>query len=349
MKNVSVEESKKSFAINKTLTEQQAKDDDFKNNFRFFKEPLVFSLAPKISGTQFDSGAGMIVREIPQGLINGDYRLMPVFALYGTGVTSEDIPYLLTMSRNRADLDREIENKLIKPFAADWVKAAIEWGITTESHGQNLLVELDQEGKLNGRLWYRDLDGFDVATPSRKQRDLPGEDTLKPATIRELEISLRYKFGLLLTQLQRTVDSWDQQKLINADQGYYYQDYKGYELMLKLALLAELGKFAGENYNLKPSRLEPVEKDRWYEFYCRSVIQLQLMRANDRAAKTNSTDMLKENADDLRFGIEITKGTIDFLGRDLQGNVAQKDLANSRLLRMQNILKLKSSFEGSIN
>lgn len=337
-KNVSTEEARKSFTINKILTEQQASDDDFKNNFRFLKEPLAFSLAPKIGGTNFDSGAGMIVREIPQGLFNGDYRLVTAFALYGTGVTSEDVPYLLTMFKNRLQLDQEIETKLIKPFAADWVKAAIEWGITTESHGQNLLVELDHEGKLNGRLWYRDIDGFEIVATARKLRGLPVDAALKPITLRELEVSLEGKFGLLLTQLEQAVDSWQARGLIDADGS----NGNNYESMLKLALQAELAKIAMDNYSLKSRKLEPKDTSQWYHFFTRAVVQLQRMRANDRAAETNSAEaLIEEKAGDL-FGLEIDDDTIAFL-TNRQGNAAQKNLATLRFNQMRRIKEIKDS------
>ncbi len=115
--------------------------------FNYFRE--VISFIPH----GLERG-GMIIREIPSQLLtNSDFELMPVFSLF-TEQSNKEIP-IYKLSKGQ-DLDKYIYNKIIIPFIDEFFSLAF-LGISTESHAQNLLIDIK-----SGNFYYRDFSGFTI-------------------------------------------------------------------------------------------------------------------------------------------------------------------------------------------
>lgn len=136
-----------------------------------------FAYLPESLGFTYGEGPaawGFIVRETTPRPWRGEGRLMvPLFALYSGDLTSpEDSPLLVQMIRSaEADPFEFTLNEIMLPVIECWATVLLEKGLLLESHGQNLLLELDGRGRPQ-RLIHRDLDvWFDAEI--RKQRGLP--------------------------------------------------------------------------------------------------------------------------------------------------------------------------------
>lgn len=343
VKTVSEEEAVKSFTINKLLSQQQVVDKEFNDRFRFFKEPLAFSLVPRKSlGTNFDRGAGMVVREIPNQIMSGELHVITAFALYGDPISNLDIPYLLKAfkGKSRSQLDELIREKLIKPFVADWLKAIIDWGLVTESHGQNLLVELDKQGLPNGRFWYRDIDGFDLEFMSRQFRNLGVDNAIKSASVNDMQNSLMTKFNIFISQLQLAIDFWEKHSLILKSDIHI-----PYKTVLRNELTSQLADIAYFKYRLVlKEKLPQAQTDKeWYSFFISAVLQLQEMTALDSAAEISEWTNIHEEAlakEKVRiislviFGFSFAEA-IEFLQSLAKGNEVQEKIKAARIKNME--------------
>jgi hypothetical protein len=354
VKTVSEEEAVKSFTINKLLSQQKVVDREFRDRFRFFKEPLAFSLVPrKALGTNFDRGAGVVVREIPEEIISGELHVVTAFALYGDSVSKGDIPYLLKafQGQNRSLLDDTIKTKLIKPFAGEWLKAIIDWGLVTESHGQNLLVELDKKGLPNGRFWYRDIDGFDLELLSRQFRDLSVDNAIKGASDKDMQNSLMRKFSIFISQLQQTVDFWEKQNLIVKSEAVQIP----YKTVLKNELTSQLADLAYAKYRfvLKEQLPEILPEMEWYSFFISAVLELQIMTALDSAALRGDWNKIHEAqlkfektgiTSLVAFGFSFPEA-IEFFQNLEKGNMLQEKIKAARIGNMKFQEKNPGGFE----
>lgn len=147
------------------LTNQNSHEIDF------FRES--FGIIPK----GMERG-GMLVREMPEGLLTGERRMMPLFSLYSQSSPKEE-PYLLTQIKKSGLNPRDyLSEYIFRPFAKQWLDLAIDQGIFMEAHAQNLLVEIDRQGQLTKRFVYRDLGGFNMDLRFRARTGLPLPETL---------------------------------------------------------------------------------------------------------------------------------------------------------------------------
>lgn len=221
-KHVTSEEALRSVTINNALTQRQKESPLFFNSFNFFKEPLAIDYISNFFESTFLSGAGLIVREIPSQLLNGSKFIVPALALYGhpTAKNKTKLPYLLQAFKNKNsdELHNTISEKIIRPFVAQWLDAVLRWGFTTESHGQNLLVELDDTLRPNGIFWHRDLDGFTMLDSHSTVVNLPVTQVSLRVTSTIIYVSIYLKFNIFLYQLETSVKKWQAEHLLTRGQ-----------------------------------------------------------------------------------------------------------------------------------
>jgi IucA / IucC family len=115
---------------------------------------------------------GMLLRSIPAGVTRGERTLLPAYALIATPDGGAP-PLLATLAeRHGMSLGEFAFYALLAPFARQWAALAIDAGIVFESHGQNLMLELDARLTPTGRLVHRDLEDLSVDLRHRRERGL---------------------------------------------------------------------------------------------------------------------------------------------------------------------------------
>jgi hypothetical protein len=137
------------------------------------EQPSNFSAMREVVGISpkgWERG-GMIVRLVPDSVIKGDTKLVPLFSLYAKDANGRS---LLQDMAEKAGMDPSqfVKKNILEPFYKGWVEWNINGAVTMEAHAQNVLLELDREGKPTGRFVHRDLGGFNIDTnsPFYKQR-----------------------------------------------------------------------------------------------------------------------------------------------------------------------------------
>lgn len=135
-------------------------------NFNYLPESI--GLMPK----NFERG-GMIIREIPENIKNGQDSFVPLFSLYAKCKSCRKNPLLMDMI-NKSDMGPEafVRNKIISPFLDQWLELAIKEGISMEPHAQNVLIGISDSGELNGKFLHRDFGGFNIDLDFRKKAKL---------------------------------------------------------------------------------------------------------------------------------------------------------------------------------
>ncbi len=98
--------------------------------------------------------------------------MIPYFSLYGHDLNQpDDLPLLFQLvERSHEDPESYIREKIINPVIECWCNAATERGILLCSHGQNVLLELDENFNPT-RIVHRDLDK-PVDLRVRRERNL---------------------------------------------------------------------------------------------------------------------------------------------------------------------------------
>ena len=157
LRNLKGSETAMSVGVSSTLEGST----NFPKNFLYMKESL--SAIPK----GMEKG-GMIVREFPQEMLNDSSYFVPLFALYG----NKKPGYLLRLLQNSKDSTEETLRKMIlRPFAEVWLDLAMNHGILSEPHAQNVLIEINNDGT-TGRFLFRDFGGFSIDFDYRRSRNL---------------------------------------------------------------------------------------------------------------------------------------------------------------------------------
>ncbi len=124
-----------------------------------------FGYLPETIGAAYDFGGeswGFILREsLPRPRVAEPRYLIPLFALYARDSRFPGDPSLLTqlIEHHHADPESFVLGSLILPLIAAWCRVVRERGLILEMHGQNTLLELDDD-LLPRRVIYRDLDVF---------------------------------------------------------------------------------------------------------------------------------------------------------------------------------------------
>lgn len=122
-----------------------------------------FAYLPESLGFTYGTGDnawGFLVRECPPRPYPEEPRyLIPYFSLYSQDRKQPDDPPLLIqlIEHLGADPTAFTLNEIILPVIECWVKVVKEGGLLLESHGQNILLEIDTQGHPR-RVVHRDLD-----------------------------------------------------------------------------------------------------------------------------------------------------------------------------------------------
>jgi hypothetical protein len=122
-----------------------------------------------------ESRQGYIVREFPKRVAAvGDEAPMPAFSLVAR---QGGRPSWLTELIRRSGTPPEefVIDRLVRPFVHAAAYLLFVQGIQAETHLQNVLVELDADGDLTGRLVLRDFQDTTVSPPIRvaRHKELP--------------------------------------------------------------------------------------------------------------------------------------------------------------------------------
>lgn len=123
--------------------------------FAFLRETIGISF----KGKDEELGLGFIVREMkPYPHIAEKRMLIPFFALYGKDIKDEtQAPLLVRMiSYSQENPKKYVLNHLFFPVISCFLEAFTKRGILPESHGQNTLLEVDDQMRPQ-RIVHRDL------------------------------------------------------------------------------------------------------------------------------------------------------------------------------------------------
>lgn len=136
-------------------------------SFGFLPEPLG------ISPQGWERG-GMILRTIPAEIQSGKKKLVPLFSLYAKGDDGKTILESLIL-KEKMKPEEFVKKFLLEPFFDGWTDWNFNKSVTMEAHAQNVLLELDENGRPSGRFIHRDLGGFniDFDRKSEKAAGLP--------------------------------------------------------------------------------------------------------------------------------------------------------------------------------
>ncbi|MCC6751812.1 MAG: hypothetical protein IT371_29435 [Deltaproteobacteria bacterium] len=183
--------------------------------------PASFAALPEVL-TAIPRGmpeGGMIIRLIPEGVIAGRTQCMPLFALHSPGPNGA-MPALVEMIRRSGQpAETFIRERVIAPCVRQWIELSVKNGITSEPHGQNVLLELDARGLPTGTVVNRDFGGFWVDFEHRGRLGLwlpermpvigtLAEDyKLNPGRDRLANLET-YFYGGFVHNLDREVRSW---------------------------------------------------------------------------------------------------------------------------------------------
>lgn len=138
------------------------------------KLPGSFTYLPEVFGVMpkgFERG-GMIVRQIPADILSGERRYVPLFSLYadppdGSKAMIEDM-----IAKSGESPETFVRTRIVRPFVEQWLDLLSHHGITTEPHGQNVLVEIGKDGLPTGKFLHRDFGGFNVDFDAREKLGL---------------------------------------------------------------------------------------------------------------------------------------------------------------------------------
>ncbi len=141
----------------------------FPESFGFLREVIGVSWKNLQSDTERGENWGYLVRDMrPYPATEEKRRYVPGFALYGTDYFDPAAELLLyRMIGSQDPLEFVLEN-LMFPVIRHWVEGYRSFGFMLEPHGQNVLLELDQNDRIR-RIIHRDLS---VGIDMRRRNDL---------------------------------------------------------------------------------------------------------------------------------------------------------------------------------
>ncbi len=146
------------------------------NGFAFLREVLGIAHGDPDPGTSRGESWGYLVRDMtPYPRLPGPGALVPGFSLYGLDFFQPQRPPLLLEMMGDADPRDFLLDHIFLPILRHWVECYLAFGFILEPHGQNVLLELDDGGRIR-RIVHRDLSpGIDM----RRRRDVGlGEEGL---------------------------------------------------------------------------------------------------------------------------------------------------------------------------
>ena len=137
--------------------------------FAFLREVIGVTQKNLDPDTPRGENWGYLVRDmVPVPVVEDERALVPGFALYGRDYFNpEETPLIMDLADPGDPAGWILENVLL-PIVRHWVACFRELGLVLEPHGQNVLLEIDAEGRVL-RVVHRDLS---VAIDMRRRRDL---------------------------------------------------------------------------------------------------------------------------------------------------------------------------------
>ncbi|MFN9068754.1 MAG: ferric iron reductase, partial [Bdellovibrionales bacterium] len=147
--------------------------------------PEVFGLMPH----GMDRG-GMIIREIPEAILNGQMDVMPVFSMF-TKQQDGTIPMLTMSASEKQPLSSWLQQRFLNPFSQMYWDWTLRHHLAIEAHAQNFLMVI-KDGQPNGEFVFRDFGGFNFNLQSRVRLGLPLPESLPILT--NLENDYHQKF-----------------------------------------------------------------------------------------------------------------------------------------------------------
>ncbi len=164
----------------------------------YFRE--VIGMIPKIM-----ERGGMIIREIPSDILNSKIEVVPFFSLY-TIQNNLQIPILQLSCEYNLTPEEWVNKYIFRPFCKQYLYLAIVIGVTTESHGQNILLKMINNKPVG--FYYRDLNGFNFDFDYRKELKNEiltfgnvFEEYCQDVSVKNLETSLYKYFSLFINEM----------------------------------------------------------------------------------------------------------------------------------------------------
>lgn len=143
--------------------------ETFDKSFAFLREVLGVAFTTLHPTDNRGENWGYLVRDMrPYPHTDNNVHLVPGFALYGKDFFSPATPPLLFDIIGDADPLEYIVKNIMLPIIGHWVQCYRSFGYMLEPHGQNVLLEVDDENNIT-RVVHRDLSlGIDM----RRRQDL---------------------------------------------------------------------------------------------------------------------------------------------------------------------------------
>jgi hypothetical protein len=144
-------------------------EESGKPGFAFLREVIGITHRNLSPDSARGENWGYLVRDmVPFPVVDEARDLVPGFALYGRDLFDPQLsPLILELADPGDAAGWTLENVLL-PIVRHWVRCFQDLGFVLEPHGQNVLLEIDQNGRAT-RIVHRDLS---VAIDMRRRRDL---------------------------------------------------------------------------------------------------------------------------------------------------------------------------------
>ena len=135
----------------------------FDERFGFLREVIGIALKNKDETTPRGENWGYLIRDmIPFPRVSEERALVPGFALYGKDFFDRSKPPLLYELIDQYDPVEYILEDIMLPIVSQWVRCVRSFGFILEPHGQNVLLEMDENLRVS-RIIHRDLStGIDM-------------------------------------------------------------------------------------------------------------------------------------------------------------------------------------------
>ena len=197
-----------SIQISQELSRIADLDDD--HEYSFLPESMGIVVGDK------DKGAGVVFREVvPRPLVPDRRVLVPYFSLYAGDLKNpDDEPLLIQLIGKNASAGEELDfytEEVLGKIVRNWTSFATKYGLLLELHGQNTLLEIDEQFRPQ-RIVHRDFQSIYIDADIRRQngllvpfdKHLVGEEA---GTNRETQYSIAYDHQVgdfLLERLTKT-------------------------------------------------------------------------------------------------------------------------------------------------
>lgn len=150
-------------------SEIQAGRDAMGRDFAFLREVLGVTYRNLDPGAPRGENWGYLVRDLrPFPTTGAERALVPGFSLYGRDFFDPGCPPLLFELMGGPALKTRILEEIMFPIIRHWVTCFRTFGLLLEPHGQNVLLEMGEEGAV-ARIVHRDLN---LGIDTRRRRQL---------------------------------------------------------------------------------------------------------------------------------------------------------------------------------